>query len=388
MEITAQMVKELRERSGAGMMECKKALTQNNGDMDASIEWLRKQGLAKADKKADRVAAEGRIVLAQDAGKGVLVEINSETDFVAKDANFLGFADNVAKAALGVADVEALKSAAYASGGTVEEARAAVIAKVGENVQIRRMVRIDSANTVAGYLHGGRIGVLVELKGGSADLARGLAMHIAAMNPPHIAEKDVPAEFIAKEKEIYAAKAAESGKPANIVEKMVEGSLRNLEALDRRRHRLEAEQRYQQLLLHQLERVESDEAIARELVAAPLGDLAAGDASELSRVLSDPRLRADLVVQAGDELRRRIDQLRASQSDALSAVYDLEQDIEHAFNPFWGPLFKEGTENSRFGEQVEDYACLYTSRVSNFLAYSPFQYFRSPRDHLPHERVY
>ena len=164
MEITAQMVKELRERSGAGMMECKKALTQNNGDMDASIEWLRKQGLAKADKKADRVAAEGRIVLAQDAGKGVLVEINSETDFVAKDANFLGFADNVAKAALGVADVEALKSAAYASGGTVEEARAAVIAKVGENVQIRRMVRIDSANTVAGYLHGGRIGVLVELK--------------------------------------------------------------------------------------------------------------------------------------------------------------------------------------------------------------------------------
>ena len=198
MEITAQMVKELRERSGAGMMECKKALTQNNGDMDASIEWLRKQGLAKADKKADRVAAEGRIVLAQDAGKGVLVEINSETDFVAKDANFLGFTDNVAKAALGVADVEALKSAAYASGGTVEEARAAVIAKVGENVQIRRMVRIDSANTVAGYLHGGRIGVLVELKGGSADLARGLAMHIAAMNPPHIAEKDVPAEFIAK----------------------------------------------------------------------------------------------------------------------------------------------------------------------------------------------
>ena len=227
MEITAQMVKELRERSGAGMMECKKALTQNNGDMDASIEWLRKQGLAKADKKADRVAAEGRIVLAQDAGKGVLVEINSETDFVAKDANFLGFADNVAKAALGVADVEALKSAAYASGGTVEEARAAVIAKVGENVQIRRMVRIDSANTVAGYLHGGRIGVLVELKGGSADLARGLAMHIAAMNPPHIAEKDVPAEFIAKEKEIELAKMSEKdkSKPPEILEKIISGKI-------------------------------------------------------------------------------------------------------------------------------------------------------------------
>ena len=230
MEITAQMVKELRERSGAGMMECKKALTQNNGDMDASIEWLRKQGLAKADKMADRVAAEGRIVLAQDAGKGVLVEINSETDFVAKDANFLGFADNVAKAALGVADVEALKSAAYASGGTVEEARAAVIAKVGENVQIRRMVRIDSANTVAGYLHGGRIGVLVELKGGSADLARGLAMHIAAMNPPHIAEKDVPAEFIAKEKEIELAKMSEKdkSKPAEILEKIISGKINKI----------------------------------------------------------------------------------------------------------------------------------------------------------------
>ncbi|MBP6327223.1 MAG: translation elongation factor Ts [Dokdonella sp.] len=230
MEITAQMVKELRERSGAGMMECKKALTQNNGDMDASIEWLRKQGLAKADKKADRVAAEGRIVLAQDAGKGVLVEINSETDFVAKDANFLGFTDNVAKAALGVADVEALKSAAYASGGTVEEARAAVIAKVGENVQIRRMVRIDSANTVAGYLHGGRIGVLVELKGGSADLARGLAMHIAAMNPPHIAEKDVPAEFIAKEKEIELAKMSEKdkSKPVEILEKIISGKINKI----------------------------------------------------------------------------------------------------------------------------------------------------------------
>jgi len=230
MEITAQMVKELRERSGAGMMECKKALTQNNGDMDASIEWLRKQGLAKADKKADRVAAEGRIVLAQDAGKGVLVEINSETDFVAKDANFLGFTDNVAKAALGVADVEALKSAAYASGGTVEEARAAVIAKVGENVQIRRMVRIDSANTVAGYLHGGRIGVLVELKGGSADLARGLAMHIAAMNPPHIAEKDVPAEFIAKEKEIELAKMSDKdkSKPPEILEKIISGKINKI----------------------------------------------------------------------------------------------------------------------------------------------------------------
>lgn len=230
MDITAQMVKELRERSGAGMMECKKALTQNNGDMDASIEWLRKQGLAKADKKADRVAAEGRIVLAQQDGKAVLVEVNSETDFVAKDENFLGFAENVAKAALAARDIESLKGTPYPTGGTVEEARAAVIAKVGENVQVRRMVRIDSANTVAGYLHGGRIGVLVEIKGGSADLARGLAMHIAAMNPPHIAEKDVPAEFIAKEKEIELAKMSEKdkSKPAEILEKIISGKINKI----------------------------------------------------------------------------------------------------------------------------------------------------------------
>ena len=179
MDITAQMVKELRERSGAGMMECKKALTQNNGDMETSIEWLRKQGLAKADKKSDRVTAEGRIVMAQSGGKAVLVEINSETDFVAKDENFLAFADAIAKVALdsGAADIDALKASAFPGGGTVEEARSALIAKVGENLQLRRMVRIDSSNHVAGYLHGGRIGVLTEVKGGSDELARGIAMH-------------------------------------------------------------------------------------------------------------------------------------------------------------------------------------------------------------------
>ncbi|SFN48802.1 translation elongation factor Ts [Dokdonella immobilis] len=230
MDITAQMVKELRERSGAGMMECKKALTQNNGDIDVAIEWLRKQGLAKADKKADRVAAEGRIVLAQVGHKAALVEINSETDFVAKDENFVAFADQVATAALDVNDVEALKAAPFPGGGTVEEARAAVIAKVGENVQIRRMVHIDSQNEVAGYLHGGRIGVLVEVKGGSPDLARGLAMHIAAMNPPHITEKDVPAEFIAKEKEIELAKMSEKdkSKPPEILEKIISGKINKI----------------------------------------------------------------------------------------------------------------------------------------------------------------
>jgi elongation factor Ts len=229
MEITASMVKELRERSGAGMMECKKALTQNNGDIDQSIEWLRKAGLAKADKKADRVAAEGRIAMAQDGGKAVLVEINSETDFVAKDDNFLKFADEVAKTALssGAADVEALKSAKTSYGPTVEEARAWLVTKVGENVQVRRMVRIDSPNTVAAYSHGGRIGVLVEVKGGDAEFARGVAMHIAAMNPPHNKAADVPAEFIAKEKEIELAKMTDKdrAKPAEILEKIIGGKV-------------------------------------------------------------------------------------------------------------------------------------------------------------------
>ena len=229
MEITASMVKELRERSGAGMMECKKALTENQGNLETSIEWLRKQGLSKADKKASRVAAEGRIAMAQDGGKAVLVEINSETDFVAKDSNFTTFTEAVAKAALasGVSDVEALKAVKLASGETVEEARAAVVAKVGENVQVRRMVRMDSANNVAAYLHGGRIGVLVEVKGGSADFARGVAMHVAAMNPPHNKASDVPAAFVEKEKEIELAKMSEKdkAKPAQILEKIIGGKI-------------------------------------------------------------------------------------------------------------------------------------------------------------------
>jgi len=228
-EITASLVKELRERTGAGMMECKKALTENNGDIDAAAEWLRKSGLAKADKKAGRVAADGRIAVAQDGGKAVLVEINSETDFVAKDANFLAFTEAVGQAALasGAADVEALKAARLASGETVEEARAAVIAKVGENVQVRRLARIDSGNNVAAYVHGGRIGVLVEVKGGDAELARGIAMHVAAMNPPHIKASDVPAEFIAKEKEIELAKMSDKdkAKPAEILEKIISGKI-------------------------------------------------------------------------------------------------------------------------------------------------------------------
>jgi elongation factor Ts len=229
-EITASLVKELRERTGAGMMECKKALTENNGDIDTAAEWLRKSGLAKADKKADRVAAEGRIAVAQNGGKAVLVEINSETDFVAKDENFLAFANAVAQAALasGAADVEALKSAKLPSGETVEETRAAAIAKLGENIQIRRMATVDSAtNNIAAYVHGGKIGVLIEVKGGDAELARGLAMHVAAMNPPHIKTSDVPADFVAKEKEIELAKMSDKdkNKPADILEKIISGKI-------------------------------------------------------------------------------------------------------------------------------------------------------------------
>ncbi|WP_447937373.1 translation elongation factor Ts [Thermomonas fusca] len=231
-EITASLVKDLRERTGAGMMECKKALTENNGDIDAAAEWLRKSGLAKADKKASRVTAEGRVAAAGNGGKAVLVEINSETDFVAKDGSFVALCDAIAAAALAsdAADVEALKTAKLASGETVEEARAAAIAKLGENIQVRRMVRVDGNNNVAAYVHGGKIGVLVELTGGDADLARGLAMHIAAMNPPHNKASDVPAEFVTKEKEIELAKMSEKdkAKPAEILEKIISGKINKI----------------------------------------------------------------------------------------------------------------------------------------------------------------
>ncbi|QYR52482.1 translation elongation factor Ts [Lysobacter soyae] len=223
-DISASMVKELRERTGAGMMECKKALTENNGDIEAAADWLRKTGLAKADKKADRVAAEGRISMATAPGKAALVEVNSETDFVAKDANFTGFADQVAQAALNAADIDALKNEKIGD-ETVETTRAAVVAKVGENVQVRRMARIESANTIGAYVHGGRIGVLVELKGGNEELARGIAMHIAAMNPPYISPAHVPAEFVEREKEIALAQVKDSGKPADILEKMISGKV-------------------------------------------------------------------------------------------------------------------------------------------------------------------
>jgi elongation factor Ts len=229
-EITASLVKELRERTGAGMMECKKALTESNGDIDAAAEALRKSGAAKADKKASRVTAEGRIAVAQAAGKAVLVEVNSETDFVAKDENFVAFTDAVAQAALaaGSTDVESLKAAKLASGETVEEARASAIAKLGENIVIRRIAAFDNAGSnIAAYSHGGKIGVLVETAGGDADFARGVAMHVAAMNPPYNKAADVPADFVAKEKEIELAKMSDKDKqkPAEILEKIIGGKI-------------------------------------------------------------------------------------------------------------------------------------------------------------------
>jgi elongation factor Ts len=225
MSISAAQVKELRERTGAGMMECKKALVETGGDMDAAIEQLRKSGLAKADKKSDRVAAEGVIVMAESANRAVLVEINCETDFVAKDDNFRRFADEVAGLAIQVDDVDALNAAATEDGQSVAEAAKQLIAKLGENIHVRRMAALETNGTLGGYIHGGRIGVLVAIEGGDDALARDLAMHVAALNPDYRDAEDVPAEVIDSEKQILVAQAEESGKPPEIVEKMVSGRL-------------------------------------------------------------------------------------------------------------------------------------------------------------------
>ncbi|MGN6381915.1 MAG: translation elongation factor Ts [Dyella sp.] len=230
--ISAQLVKELRERSGAGMMECKKALVENNGDIDVAIEWLRKNGLAKADKKADRVAAEGRIVAAQSAGKAVLVEVNCETDFVTKNPDFVKFSDTVATVALesGAADIDALKAAAFPGASNVEEGAKALIATIGEKIEVRRMARVETDGVIGSYIHGGRIGVLVALKGGSEELAKGVAMHVAAMNPQYIKAEDVPAEFVEKEKDIALSQMTDKdkAKPAEILEKIIAGKINKI----------------------------------------------------------------------------------------------------------------------------------------------------------------
>ncbi len=232
MAITAALVKELRERTGAGMMECKKALVETNGDVELAIENMRKSGQAKAAKKAGRIAAEGVIVIqaSEDGKKVAMAEINCETDFVAKDDNFLSFANAVAEKVLNsdVADVEALSALPLHEGEdtTIEDARQALVSKIGENMNVRRFVRLESDGRIASYRHGVRIGVLVDLAGGDADLGRDLAMHVAASNPVCVEEKDVPEALLEKEKEIIEAQAKDSGKPENIIEKMVEGRIR------------------------------------------------------------------------------------------------------------------------------------------------------------------
>jgi elongation factor Ts len=227
--ITASLVKELRERTGAGMMECKKALVESDGDIEAAAELMRKSGAAKADKKSGRVAADGAIkaFVTEDRNNAVILEINSETDFVAKDDNFQSFADGVLQAIVQhkPSSVEALASLSLADGQTIEEARQALIGKVGENIQIRRFKIVESDQGVSSYSHGSRIGVLVE-SSASAEMARDIAMHIAAVNPQFIDEQAVPAEFIEKEKEILIAQAQDSGKPAEIIEKMIQGRLK------------------------------------------------------------------------------------------------------------------------------------------------------------------
>jgi elongation factor Ts len=230
MTITAEAVKTLRERTGAGMMECKKALVETNGDLDAAAEMMRKAGLAKADKKAGRVAAEGTVVtaLSKDGRSAVIVEANCETDFVARQDDFQQFAAAVAEAALsaGVDNLEAALALPLADGVTVEETRRNMISRIGENITVRRVARLTAPTLIGGYIHGIRIGVLVGLEGGDATLAHDLAMHVAASNPQYATPDQVPADQLDKEREILSAQAAQEGKPAEIIAKMVEGRIR------------------------------------------------------------------------------------------------------------------------------------------------------------------
>jgi elongation factor Ts len=229
MDIKPVLVKELRERTGAGMMDCKKALVDAKGDLDAAGELLRKQGQAKADKKASRIAAEGRVAIKSDerAGRYALVEVNSETDFVAKDDNFRNFVERVAGVVLArrPASVAALMGLA-SDGRTLEEGRLELVTKVGENISVRRFDVLESKGHVGAYVHGNRIGVLVEIEGGSAELARDLALQVAAHAPRYVSPDQVPKELLDKEREIILAQSAGEKKPPEILAKMVEGKLR------------------------------------------------------------------------------------------------------------------------------------------------------------------
>ena len=226
MAITAKHVKELRDRTAAGMMDCKKALVESDGDIELAIENMRKSGAIKAAKKAGRIAAEGVIVAKTDGTTALIIEVNCETDFVAMDKSFLAFANSVADVALAnkVADVAALNELAYDAEVNVETARANLVAKIGENISVRRAQLIKGSNLGA-YVHGGKIGVVTQLEGGDAELAKDLAMHVAAAAPTYVKPSDVPAEVVAKEKEIQLQIAIDSGKPADIAEKMVSGRM-------------------------------------------------------------------------------------------------------------------------------------------------------------------
>lgn len=230
MAITAALVKELRERTGAGMMECKKFLTETDGDIEAAIETMRKAGMAKADKKAGRVAAEGlaKIKASDDNKNAIIVEVNSETDFVTKGDDFIEFVDSIANCVLAnkPADIETLLTLPLASGTSVEDTRKELIAKIGENMSVRRFEIIENADVIGTYQHGERIGVMVELEGGDVALGKDIAMHIAASKPVCVSEADVSQDALDKEREIFSAQAAESGKPENIIEKMVEGRIK------------------------------------------------------------------------------------------------------------------------------------------------------------------
>ncbi len=229
MSITAAMVKELRERTGSGMMECKKALVEANGDMETAIENMRKAGLAKADKKSGRTAAEGVIgvKVSDDAKTAVMVDVNCETDFVAKGDDFVNFVNDIANNLLAndIADIDQLQTMTLSNGSSVDETRRGLIAKLGENITVRRFVKYAAQGGTASYLHGNKIGVIVELASDDAELGKDLAMHVAASNPLYLNDEQVDPAAIEKEKEIFSAQALESGKPAEIVEKMIGGRI-------------------------------------------------------------------------------------------------------------------------------------------------------------------
>jgi len=234
MAVTAEAVKLLRERTGAGMMECKKALVETNGDLDAAAELMRKTGLAKADKKASRVAAEGMIVIerSSDSKRAAIVEVNCETDFVAREQDFQAFAGNVAKVVLAhrPADLDALSALSFENGVSIDEARRALIAKIGENIGVRRFAVVEAPAVVGAYLHGMRIGALVAMKSGDEAVAKDIAMHVAAINPARVSSAEVPADEVEKERSIFIEQAKgdpkTAGKPQEIVDKIIDGKVR------------------------------------------------------------------------------------------------------------------------------------------------------------------